>query len=368
MAEVIQTILVLCGLSGSLAILLLIAEYFFANYGECRIDVNGGEKVFTVNGGGNLLSTLNEQKLYLPSACGGRGSCGFCKCKVLEGAGPVLPTELPYLNEEELKDNVRLSCQIKVKQNLKIRVPEELLSVKMFETTVESITDLTHDIKGLRFRLPEGESIKFKAGQYMQLMAPPYEGVSSSTYRAYSISSNPSDHKAVELVVRLVPNGIVTTYVFNHLKQNDKAILTGPYGDFFLRDTDAEIIFIAGGSGLAPIRSILLDMVEKGINHRKATFFFGAATAKDLYYIEEMEKFAEEHEWFNYVPALSRDDGDGHNYECGLITDIVDKHYDDLSQNTEAYLCGSPGMIDACEKVLTGKGMPEDKIYYDKFS
>ncbi|MHC4870993.1 MAG: FAD-binding oxidoreductase [Planctomycetota bacterium] len=367
MNEVIQTILVLCALSGSLAILLLIAEYFFANYGECEIDINNSEKVLKIQGGSTLLQSLNEEKVFLPSACGGRGSCGFCKCKVKDGAGPVLPTELPYLNEEELKNDTRLSCQIKVKENIRINVPEELLSVKMFETTVESITDLTHDIKGLRFKLPEGEDIKFKAGQYMQLMAPPYEGITESTYRAYSISSEPKDDNAVELIIRLVPEGIVTTYVFNHLKVNNKATLTGPYGDFYLSDTDAEIIFIAGGSGLAPIRSIVLDMITRGITNRKATFFFGASTTKDLYGEKEMEKLAEEHEWFNYVAALSNEESDDHSCEKGLITDIVGNHYEDTSE-MEAYLCGSPGMIDACVNVLTAKGLHKDKIYYDKFS
>ncbi len=367
LAEIGIAVLVLCLIAGGLSVLLILAEMLFANYGECVIDVNDGEKQLTVQGGGDLLRTLGEQKLFLPSACGGRGSCGVCKCRVLDGAGPVLPTETPYLSEEEIANDVRLSCQVKVKQDIRIAVPEELLAVEEYRTVVESITELTHDIRGVRFRLPEGETIRFKAGQYVNLRAPAYDKVKEPTSRAYSLASAPLDETAVELVIRLVPNGIVTTYVFEHLAEGDEATIIGPFGDFYLRETEREIIFIAGGSGLAPIRSILLDMLEKGIENRKATFYFGAVSQKDLYYVEEFERIAKEHPWFSFVPALSGREIDPGGYETGLITDVVAGHYDDLG-NHEAYLCGSPGMIDACIKVLTEKGMPEELIYYDKFS
>jgi Na+-transporting NADH:ubiquinone oxidoreductase subunit F len=366
MNQIITATLVLSALSGVLTILLLIAEYFFASYGECTIDVNSGEKTFKVEGGASLLSTLASQKLFLPSGCGGRGSCGTCKCRVLDGAGPLLPTEIPYLNDEEKKTDVRLSCQIKVKNDVKIEVPEELLSIKEFDTVVEKITDLTHDIKGLRFKLPDGETIKFKAGQFVNLFNEPYEDVRESTSRAYSISSAPSDNKAIELVIRYVPNGMVTTYVFNHLKEGQKARLIGAFGEFYLRDSDREIVCIAGGSGLAPIRSIILDMIDRGISHRKATFFFGAVSQRDLYYVEEFRAIEKEHAWFKFVPALSNDKTE-HPYANGLITDVVANNYGSLAE-MEAYLCGSPGMIGACEKVLTGKGMPVERIFYDKFS
>ncbi|KAF1079208.1 MAG: Na(+)-translocating NADH-quinone reductase subunit F [Candidatus Rifleibacterium amylolyticum] len=366
MTPIITAVLVLSALSGVLTLLLLVAEFFFANYGECTIDVNQGEKVLKVEGGASLLTSLAGQKLFLPSGCGGRGSCGTCKCRVLEGAGPLLPTEVPYLNDEEKKSDVRLSCQVKVRGDIKIEVPEELLSIKEFETVIESITDFTHDIKGLRFKLPEGETIKFKAGQFANLFSKPYEDVREETSRAYSISSAPSDNRAIELVIRYVPNGMVTTYVFKHLKEGDKVRLIGPFGEFFLRDTDREIVCIAGGSGLAPIRSIVLDMIDRGISNRKATFFFGAVSQRDLYYVEEFKAIEKEHPWFRFVPALSKDDSD-HPYEKGIITEVVARNYGDMKE-LEAYLCGSPGMIDACVKVLTGKGMPEDRIYYDKFS
>lgn len=366
MTPIITAVLVLSALSGILTLLLLVAEFFFANYGECTIDVNQGEKVLKVEGGASLLTSLAGQKLFLPSGCGGRGSCGTCKCRVLEGGGPLLPTETPYLNDEEKKSDVRLSCQVKVRGDIKIEVPEELLSIKEFETVIESITDFTHDIKGLRFKLPEGETIKFKAGQFANLFSKPYDDVREETSRAYSISSAPSDNRAIELVIRYVPNGMVTTYVFKHLKEGDKVRLIGPFGEFFLRDTDREIVCIAGGSGLAPIRSIILDMIDRGISNRKATFFFGAVSQRDLYYVEEFKAIEKEHPWFRFVPALSKDDSD-HPYEKGIITDVVARNYGDMKE-IEAYLCGSPGMIDACVKVLTGKGMAVDRIYYDKFS
>lgn len=366
MSPIITAILVLSALSGILTILLLIAEYFFASYGECTIDVNSGEKMLKVEGGSHLLATLASQKLFLPSGCGGRGSCGTCKCKVLDGAGPLLPTETPYLNDQEKKTNVRLACQIKVKNDIKIEVPEELLSIKEFDTVIEKIIDFTHDIKGIRFKLPEGETIRFKAGQFANLFSEPYDDVKEATSRAYSISSAPSDNRAIELVIRYVPNGMVTTYVFKHLKEGSKVKLIGPFGEFFLRDTDREIVCIAGGSGLAPIRSIILDMIDRGISNRKATFFFGAVSQKDLYYVEEFKAIEKAHPWFRFVPALSKDTSE-HPFENGLITDVVARNYNSLA-NMEAYLCGSPGMIDACEKVLTSKGMPKTQIFYDKFS
>ncbi len=366
MSEVLTGVGVLSAVSVGLTVLLLVAEAVFATYGECEIDINKGERILKVTGGGSLLRTLAGQKLFLPSGCGGRGSCGTCKCKVLDGGGPVLPTELPYLNPEERRTGVRLACQLKVKENVRIEVPPDLLSVREFQAVVERITPLTHDIRGLRFRLPEGETVKFKAGQFVNLLSKPYGDVTEPTSRAYSISSPPADNRALELVVRLVPNGLVTTWVFHHLKEGDTATLIGPYGEFFLRDSAREIIFIAGGSGLAPIRSIVLDMVERGITHRPATFFFGAVKQRDLYYVEEFQAIAAKHPWFRFKPALSGDET-GHPWERGLITDVVARSYGTLD-NHEAYLCGSPGMIGACVKVLTGKGLPETLVFYDKFS
>jgi Na+-transporting NADH:ubiquinone oxidoreductase subunit F len=184
---------------------------------------------------------------------------------------------------------VRLSCQVKVRGDFKIEVPEELLSIKELKRLLNPSLILPMILKGLRFKLPEGETIKFKAGQFANLFSKPYDDVREETSRAYSISSAPSDNRAIELVIRYVPNGMVTTYVFKHLKEGDKARLIGPFGEFFLRDSEREIVCIAGGSGLAPIRSIILDMIDRGISNRKATFFFGAVSQRDLYYVEEFK-------------------------------------------------------------------------------
>ena len=364
--EILTTVLSVTAISVVLALIIIVAEYFFNNYGECEIDINNGDKVLKVEGGSSLLSTLSAQKIFIPSACGGKATCGLCKVQILEGAGPLLPTEEPYLSEDERKNNFRLSCQVKVKNNLRILIPEELFNIKEYITTIESIVQLTHDIKGFRLKLPAGESVHFKAGQYMQFYTKPYAKIKEIVYRAYSIASAPSEAEVIELIIRQVPDGICTTYAHTQLSEGDQVNISGPYGDFYLRGDCSEIIMIAGGSGLAPIKSIILDVFEKGIDI-KMNFFFGAVTKRDLYYLDFFNYLSSRHENFRFIPALSKpapdDNWDG---EVGLITEVVDRYIDDVS-DMEAYLCGSPGMIDACINVLATKGMPEEKVYYDKF-
>jgi Na+-transporting NADH:ubiquinone oxidoreductase subunit F len=360
------TVGAMAALSTVLAILMVIADLTVGNYGEIKITVNDSKEM-VAEGGRPLLSTLMGEKLFIPSACGGRGSCGFCKVKVTSDVGDYLATELPWITDEEKKENVRLSCQIKAKKDLSIWIPEELFNVKEYRTRVEKIRDLTHDIKELTLGLIEPSEISFRAGQYVQFQTPEYELSSESVYRAYSCSSNPSRKDAVELEVRLVPNGICTTYVFQYMKEGDEVTINGPYGDFFLRETERDIVFIAGGSGMAPIKSILSGMVEKG-STRKATYFFGAVSKRDLFLVEEMRELEKKLPNFRYVPALSgpkpEDEWDG---DTGLITEVLDRHLTS-GENVEAYLCGSPGMIDASIAVLTKKGIPQELIYYDKFA
>ena len=352
-------------ISTFLAILMVIADVTIGNYGEVKITVNK-DKVLTVDGGRPLLSTLMNEQIFIPSACGGRGSCGLCKVKVLRGAGQYLPTELPWISEEEKAQHIRLSCQIKVKNDLSIQIPEELFLVKQFDAEIEYIRDLTHDIKQIVLKLVKPEEINYTAGQFVQLQIPEYELTEEPVYRAYSMSSCPVNKSRVELMIRLVPNGIATTYIHKYLKEGDKISFNGPYGEFYLRDTERNIVCIAGGSGMAPIKSILLDMAEKGIN-RKTTFFFGARTAKDLFLLGDMRELEEKLTGFRFVPALSAPaPEDNWTGETGLITDVVDRFLTS-GDNVEAYLCGSPGMIDACVKVLTANGVPEEFIYYDKF-
>ncbi len=350
-----------------LAILMVIADATIGNYGVVKITINDGTKELEVEGGQPLLRALNQEGVFIPSACGGRGSCGLCKVQVVEGGGEYLPTELPWISDEEKKKHVRLSCQFKVKQNVAIVIPEELFLVKEFSTVVESIRDLTHDIKEVRLLLKEPSTITTKAGQYIQFEVPEYEDSDESVYRAYSMASPPGDSTHVELEIRLVPNGICTTYVHKHLKVGEEVTINGPYGDFFLRETDSNIIFIAGGSGMAPIKSILLDMEQTG-NKRKATYFFGARSKRDLFLLDEMRALEEKMPNFKFVPALSEPQPeDKWEGEVGLITDVVRRMVEE-APTSEAYLCGSPGMIDACIKVLTELKVPEESIFYDKFS
>ncbi len=353
-------------LSAVLAVIMIFADATIANYGEVKITINK-EKEYTVDGGKTLLSSLKEQEIFIPSACGGRGSCGLCKVKAVDGFGQYLPTELPWIEEDERKENIRLSCQVKVKNDMEIQIPEELFNVKMFTAKVVSLRDLTYDIKELRLDLIEPAEIEYTPGQFVQLEVPPYELTDEPVYRAYSMSSVPSNPKQVELEVRLVPNGICTTYVHEYMQEGDEVTFNGPYGDFHLRETDRDIYFIAGGSGHAPIKSILYNMVESQ-NPRKAMYFFGARSKADLFLVEETRELEKKLPHFEYVPALSdpkpEDKWDG---ELGLITDVLDRRVPSID-NAEAYLCGSPGMIDACIAVLTKKGMPEELIYFDKFA
>lgn len=362
--EILVTVAGVSGISTLLTVLIILAERFFNNYGICRIDINDGSKVLEIDGGTTLLSALSEKKIFIPSACGGKATCGLCKLKVLEGADPILPTEEPYLTAHEKQDSVRLSCQVKVKRNLKIEIPEELFSVQEYHTKIERITQMTHDIKEFRFLLDK--EISFKAGQYMQVLTKPYAKVPEAVWRAYSISSSPQEHDAVELIVRRVPQGICTTYMQDYLKEGSEVVLTGPYGDFFPRPEASGYIMIAGGSGLAPMRAIILDAIERGIT-KEMWFFFGAVTKKDLYYVDYFTELSQKHPFLHFIPALSgalpEDDWGG---QAGLITEVVDRNVQSI-EGLHGLLCGSPGMINACISVLQKKGMTDDRIYFDKF-
>ncbi len=334
------------------------------------IDINSGARKLTVQGGGSLLETLRTHKVFIPSACGGQGICGYCKVKVLEGAGSPLPVEEPHLDDAERAEGIRLSCQVKVRNNLKIRIPAKLLPVKEYACRCERIKNLTCDIKELRLRLPEGKDMNFIPGQYVQFRAPRYNGSPGEVSRAYSIASDPADAEAIELIIRRVPGGICTTYVFEHFKEGDEVLINGPYGEFRLSGTSAPMVFIAGGSGIAPIKCILHHVVNTE-NTRKGIFFFGVRALKDLFMSEEMRQFEKAISGFKFVPALAQpEDGDDWNGAVGRVTDVVAEYLAKQpdAAEYEGYLCGSPGMIDAAVKVLADAGIAEDRIYYDKFS
>lgn len=355
------------GLTAALAALLLLAERVLVNYGPCTIDVNDGARRLQVQGGETLLAALMGEGIFIPSACGGRGTCAYCKLKILEGGGPPAPTEEALLTPAEIADRVRISCQVKVRSDLAVAVPAELFLVRQYRGVVERIRDLTHDIKELRIRLAEPETISFTPGQYVQLEAPPYGDNPDPVLRAYSISSTPGDDRAVELIVRLVPGGICTTWVFTMLAEGDEVVFSGPYGQFRLSETDREMVWIAGGSGMAPFWSIARHMREQGID-RKVTYFFGAVRRDGLFLVDEFRELEREMPSFRFLPALSAPEESDHwDGERGLITEVVARHVDG-GDSKEGYLCGSAGMIDAAVKVLEEKGIPEDRIYYDKFT
>jgi len=366
--RILITTAAMAGISGLLSILLVIAERYLANYGECKIIIND-EKELNVNGGATLLATLNSQKIFLPSACGGRGTCGYCKCKVTEGVGPLLPTEAPLLNAEEIENKIRLSCQVKIKQDVKIEIPEELFNIKEFRAEVERIIELTYDIKLLRLKLVEPKQISFKAGQYVQLYTNPYNGVKDSISRAYSIASPIYEKNYVELMVRLIPEGFCTTWVHQYLNEKEIVKFIGPMGDFYLRDGKGEIIMVAGGSGMAPMVSILEDIANRKIE-RKVTYFFGAVTKKDLFYTKEMANLQKRIENFKFVPALSQPAAeDNWQGETGLITETLEKYLKDKdTSKIQGYLCGSPGMVNACIDVFKKYGVNSDNIFFDPFA
>ncbi len=353
-------------ISAVFAVLLTIADRTINNYGIVKLTIND-EKIYEIEGGSTLLQSLTAEKIFIPSACGGKATCGYCKVQILEGGGPVLATELPFIPEEELKDNVRLSCQCKVKEDIKIRIPEELFNVKEFETTVLEITDLTRTIKKLRFKLPEGEEFTFKPGQYVQLKAPLYEGNEEEVYRAYSIASSPTEIGYFDLVIGYVPDGVATTYVHHHLDVGDKVLINGPFGEFFYHnESEREMVMVATGTGVAPILSIL-DYMKANDIKRKAIFYFGAKTTKDLFMLDHFKELEETLFDFKFVPTLSRvTDEEGWAGEKGRVNNAIDNLLEN-GDDKEAYLCGNAPMIDSVIHSLTAKGMPEELVFYDKF-
>lgn len=365
MNTILTTTLIFTLISAVFAFILTLASRTIGDYGEVNLTIND-EKEFTIEGGNSLLSSLTQEEIFIPSACGGRGTCGYCKVKVMEGGGPVLATEKPFLTPEEQEDHVRLSCQLKVKEDIKIQIPEELFNVKEYITVAEEIEDVTDRIKRVRLRLPEGSELNFKAGQYIQLLAPEYDGNDEEVFRAYSIASAAEDHNHVELFIGYVPGGIATTYIHQHLKVGDKVTITGPYGDFYYQDNDREMILAGAGTGIAPLLSLVRHL-EAINSDRKATLYFGARTPSDLMmvdYFEEMEKKLPN---FKFIPTLSRVTEE-HKWtgEEGRVNITLDKYLED-GENKEAYLCGNPAMIDSIKEVLDKKGIPEELVYFDEF-
>ncbi len=390
----------------SLVAILLLVEARVVKKGDNKIVINNDdEKSIAVKGGITLLSALSNNGILIPSACGGKGTCGTCKCTVEEGGGDILPTELSHVNRKEKARNIRLACQLKVKQDLKIRIPEEIFNIKKYHATVVSNKNVATFIKELVLQLDPDEHLEFKAGAYIQIDIPEYEAQytqfdigdryrtawdqfnlwqfkaksDEAIFRAYSLANPPAERDVLKFTIRIaspppgagdIPPGIGSSYVFS-LKPGDKVTLSGPYGDFFVRETRREMCFIGGGAGMAPMRSHILNQLKTERTSRRITFWYGARSRQEMFYDEEFKALEEEFENFTYNVALSEpqpeDKWDG---MTGFIHQCLHDHYlvthDDPTE-IEYYLCGPPPMIDAVNRMLDDLGVEPEMIAYDKF-
>lgn len=363
--EILRIVIIISGTFLICGIFIVLIKKFLSKYVKCTIEINNDKKLF-VNTGITLLQNLFDNDIFIPSACGGNAKCGLCKVKVNSNIGHISQVEIPHLSKEEINNGIRLACQVKVMSNIKIQIPKELYAISKYKTIIKKIIPLTYDIKLFKLIIDEGDKISFKAGQYVKIQSNPYIGSKESVFRSYSIASVPSIKDSIELIIRLVPGGICTTYMHKYVKEGDQILFTGPYGDSFLSNGLDDIILIAGSSGLAPVKSILYDLIEKKFD-KNITLFFGVVTKNDLYYQDIFGEMEKKHTNFHFIPALSAPlPKDNWNGEVGLITDIVKKHIlkDKIYQ---AYLCGNPNMIDACIHILKENGFEDDSIFYDKF-
>lgn len=328
------------------------------------ISINGGLRRITTDGTKPLFHVLRHAGVAIPSACGGRGRCGLCRVQIRQDTGPRTEPE----EKRGLESGWRFSCQIHVREDLDITLPPDLVKARDFTARVAAIEPLTHDIRRIVLELPApGLEQPFLPGQYMQFEVPGsgcHDGVPVT--RTYSMASAAAEARRVEFFIRYVPNGLCTTWIFRHLKPGDEIRVCGPFGDFHVRESSRPAVFIAGGSGLAPFASILEDLCRHG-SKRTIRLFFGARSRRDLYFLDELRAYEQRLADFRFIPALSEPRlEDAWTGETGLITDVVGRHFQDCSA-MEAYLCGSPGMIDACIRVLEAKGLPADRIFFDKY-
>ncbi len=390
----------------ALVSIILLAKSRLVQTGTAKITINQEpEKSLDVDIGGKLLNTLSSEGLYLPSACGGGGTCAECKVVVTEGGGDILPTEKGVLNRRQIREGYRLSCQMVVKRDLSIEVPPEVFDIQKWECTVRSNKNVATFIKELVLELPAGEKLDFKAGGYIQIEAQPHtvdfkdfhiddefkpdwdglnlwryqSRVDEEVMRAYSMANYPEEKKIVILNVRIalpprekpdLPPGKMSSYIFN-LKPGDKVTISGPYGDFFAKDTDAEMVFIGGGAGMAPMRSHIFDQLKRIHSRRKISFWYGARSLRELFYKEEFDELAARHDNFTWHIGLSEplpeDNWTGYT---GFIHQILYRNYlkdHPAPDDCEYYLCGPPLMNDAVLKMLDDLGVEEENIMFDDF-
>ena len=391
-----------------LVLILNFAESQLLPQGDVTVEINGdSEKSIITRPGSTLLSALAGQSVFLPSACGGGGTCAMCECQVFEGGGEILPTETGHISRKQAKDNWRLACQVKIKENMKIHVPDEIFSIQKWECTVESNQNVATFIKELVLNLPEGENLDFQAGGYIQIDIPEYHDLGfkdfsieeeyhpdwdkykiwdlvanndDSVFRAYSMANHPAEGNRVMLNVRIAtpppplwdqaPPGLASSYIFN-LKPGDKVTISGPYGEFFIKDSEREMVYIGGGAGMAPMRSHLFHLFHTLKTGRKVSFWYGARSVREMFYDEHFKKIEEQFPNFTYKVALSEPmDEDNWSGHTGFIHQVLhDEYLKDHEDATELeyYMCGPPPMINACDGMLDSLGVDKEMIAYDSF-
>ena len=357
---IITALLFMNGFALAIAGTIIFMDRVVSNYGTCRILING-EKECHGTGGKSLLRLLLENKYFIPSACGGKGTCGYCKVRVLEGGGPPIPTEALILSSGEIRAGYRLACQLRVKNDLSIEIPVEYLEIREYQGEITLSDSVTSDIRRIRIRLGDEEPMSYKPGQYIQVRV---EHDGDVDFRAYSMASDPDRGQEIEINVKRIPEGIGSGYLHERVV-GDQVAISGPYGDFFLHtDSNRTIVCVAGGVGLAPLKSIT-SYWQTHLTNRRIELYYGARTLADLYDHEVFTAMAKEHPNFHYYPALSAP-GDDWQGLTGFIHMVLESERSAEDQ-AEAYLCGPPIMIDAVMDVLGQKGIPEERIWYDKF-
>lgn len=388
----------------ALVLFIIAARSRLVASGNVAIQING-EKTIHVPAGGKLLQTLAANNLFLASACGGGGSCAQCRCVITDGGGSILPTEEAHFTPREAKAGWRLSCQVPVKQDMKIQVPEEVFGVKQWECTVVSNPNVATFIKELTLKLPEGESVDFRAGGYVQLEAPPhqvrfrdfdideeYRGdwerfkffdleskVDEPVIRAYSMANYPEEKGILKFNIRIatppprtqgLPPGQMSSYTFN-LKPGDQMRVYGPFGEFFARDTDKEMVFVGGGAGMAPMRSHIFDQLKRIGTRRKMTFWYGARSLREMFYQDEYDALAADNPNFQWYVALSEPQPeDNWTGYTGFIHNVLYENYlkdHEAPEDCEYYMCGPPMMNAAVIKMLHDLGVEDDNIFLDDF-
>jgi Na+-transporting NADH:ubiquinone oxidoreductase subunit F len=405
MENIILGVLMFTGTVTVLVSLILIAKSQLVTSGLVKVLING-QKLIEVPAGGKLLSALADNNVFVSSACGGGGTCAQCRVVVNEGGGEILPTERSHISKREACDGHRLSCQVAIKQDMKIEVPPEVFETKKWQCTVRSNNNVATFIKELVLELPEGEDVGFKAGGYIQIECPPhkvaykdfdieeeyhedwdkfniwqYESiVDDETIRAYSMANYPGEKGIIKLNVRVAsppprapkstPPGVMSSYIFG-LKPGDKVTISGPYGEFFIQETKAEMVYIGGGAGMAPLRSHIFELFKRDETDRKVSYWYGGRSAKELFYLDEFEELAEKNENFSLNIALSdplpEDNWSGYKgfIHQVLLEEYLSKHPN--PEDLEYYVCGPPMMLSAVQNMLDDLGVEPDSVLFDDF-